>query len=198
MKILLATSNRGKLREIQHFFRDTGLEFISLRDAGVPPAEETGTTFAENAALKATAAAQASGLWAIGEDSGLVVPALGGRPGIYSARYAGPDASDADNNAKLLEDMADLSSEERRASFFCVMVLSSPQGQTYTVEGRCDGEILLTPRGEGGFGYDPLFYVPQLKRTFAEMSTDEKERWSHRGDALRKLHQLLDRIKFLS
>lgn len=192
MKLLLATSNRGKLREIQERVASIGLEVISLADAGIEPAQETGSTFEENASLKALSAAKASGLWSLAEDSGLEVDALGGRPGVYSARFAGAGASDEENNQKLLEAMAGVPVERRSARFRAVMVLASPEGKTWKVEGVCEGRIALTPKGEGGFGYDPLFLYGG--RTFAEMSLAEKDAVSHRGKALTAMIDLLRRL----
>lgn len=192
MKLLLATTNRGKVREIRERIAALGLEVLSLADVGIGPVEETGSTFEENAALKAVSAARASGLWAVAEDSGLEVHALGGRPGVYSARFAGPDASDEENNQKLLAAMAGIPVEGRGARFRAVMVLASPQGETWSAEGVCEGRIAFAPRGEGGFGYDPLFVYGD--RTFAEMSLAEKEAVSHRGRALRAMIALIESL----
>lgn len=192
MKLLLATTNRGKVREMRERIAALGLEVLSLADVGIGPVEETGSTFEENAALKAVSAARASGLWAVAEDSGLEVHALGGRPGVYSARFAGPDASDEENNQKLLAAMAGIPVEGRGARFRAVMVLASPQGETWSAEGVCEGRIAFAPRGEGGFGYDPLFVYGD--RTFAEMSLAEKEAVSHRGRALRAMIALIESL----
>lgn len=191
MKLLLATTNQGKRREIEGRVASLGLEVITLADAGIEPAEETGSTFEENAALKALHAARRSGLWTLAEDSGLEVDALGGRPGVYSARFAGAGATDEENNRKLLELLAEVPADRRGARFRAVMVLASPGGQTWTAEGVCEGAIAFAPRGEGGFGYDPLFLYGE--RTFAEMSPAEKEAVSHRGKALRAMLAVMRR-----
>lgn len=195
MKLLLATTNPGKRREIEQHLAPLGVEVITLDEAGIEPAEETGSTFEENAWLKAWSAARRSGLWTLAEDSGLEVDALGGRPGVYSARFAGPGASDEENNRKLLEALEGVPEHQRRARFRAVMVLASPQGERWAAEGVCEGSIALAPRGTGGFGYDPLFVFEG--RTFAEMSPSEKDAVSHRGKALRamvaRLRVLLER-----
>lgn len=195
MKLLLATTNPGKRREIEQHLAPLGVEVITLDEAGIEPAEETGSTFEENAWLKAWLAARRSGLWTLAEDSGLEVDALGGRPGVYSARFAGPGASDEENNRKLLEALEGVPEHQRRARFRAVMVLASPQGERWAAEGVCEGSIALAPRGTGGFGYDPLFVFEG--RTFAEMSPSEKDAVSHRGKALRamvaRLRVLLER-----
>lgn len=185
MKLLLATTNPGKRREIEKHLAPLGVEVITLAEAGIEPAEEAGETFEENAWLKASSAARQSGLWALAEDSGLEVDALGGRPGVYSARFAGPQASDAENNRKLLEALEGVPEHLRGARFRAVMVLASPAGERWVAEGVCEGSIALSPRGEGGFGYDPLFLFEG--RTFAEMSPAQKDAVSHRGKALRAI-----------
>jgi XTP/dITP diphosphohydrolase len=148
--------------------------------------KEEGATFLDNALLKAAYVAKATGLPALADDSGLVVPALGGEPGVYSARYGGK-ATDRERNVYLLERMRGLKGEARRAYFVAVLVLAYPDGHAESYEGRVEGVILEAPRGEGGFGYDPLFYVPEAGKTFAEMTLEEKARYSHRGRALEAL-----------
>ncbi|MBO8141774.1 MAG: RdgB/HAM1 family non-canonical purine NTP pyrophosphatase [Firmicutes bacterium] len=153
---------------------------------GAPEVEETGSTFAENARLKAEAAARHTGLWAVADDSGLVVDALGGRPGVLSARFAGPGATDEANNRLLLELLASVPPERRTARFVCAIAIAAPGGRTWVDEGVCEGLVAMAPRGDGGFGYDPLFVVAGLGKTFAELSTGEKNRISHRAKALAK------------
>ena len=168
------------------------LEIISLGDvSGVAPVEETGVTFEENAVLKAEAYALATGEMALADDSGLEVAYLGGRPGVYSARFAGEGATDEENNALLLKLLEGVPPEERNARFVCVIALALPDGKTYTVEGSCPGRITEAPRGEKGFGYDPFFFCPEENKTFAEMDLETKGRISHRGKALQKAKELL-------
>lgn len=184
MRLVIATRNRHKLEEIQAILDQPTLHLLSSFDfPDVPDVEETGTTFEENAALKARALAAATGLWAMGDDSGLEVDALGGAPGVYSARYAGLPAVDyAANNRKLLAALA--GHNNRRARFRTVLALAAPDGRLFTVEGTCPGTIADAPRGEGGFGYDPLFIPDGASVAFAEMPAAEKNRISHRGRAL--------------
>lgn len=188
MELLIATRNRGKLKEIERLLAGCDIVVKGL-DAydGFPEVVEDGDTFEVNARKKAEITARLTGCMALADDSGLTVRALGGKPGIFSARYAGEEATDADNNRKLLKDMADVPVGQRQAAFHCVMALCSPSGDCRLFEGRLDGEILLQPRGEGGFGYDPLFMVPRYGRTLAELPLDVKNRISHRGLALKKL-----------
>lgn len=191
--IVLATRNQGKVRELQEMLKDFPVEIRSLSDFGpLPEVVEDGATFDDNAYKKASFTAKALGLPAISDDSGLVVAALEGAPGVHSARYAGPQASDADNIAKLLREMARVT--DRRAAFECVISLAVPSGPALTYEGRCEGEITAEPRGEGGFGYDPVFYYPPLGRTFAEIELVEKNRISHRGRAISQLAAEFDQV----
>ena len=191
-RTVLASGNPGKLEELQLALQDAGLHLVSQDDLGISPAEEDGQTFIENALKKARHAAAESGLSAIADDSGLVVPSLGGAPGIYSARYSG--AGDAGNNAKLLNAMAAMSGDERKAWFFCVVVyLNSASDPTPLIaEGRWQGWIAEAPKGEGGFGYDPLFQVDVQGTTAAQLVPHEKQRLSHRGQAVARLRQLLN------
>lgn len=191
-RTVLASGNPGKLEELQLALQVTGLHLVSQDVLGISPAEEDGQTFIENALKKARHAAAESGLGAIADDSGLVVPSLGGAPGIYSARYSG--AGDAGNNAKLLKAMAAMSGDERKAWFFCVVVyLKSASDPTPLIaEGRWQGWIGEAPRGEGGFGYDPLFQVDVQGTTAAQLVLHEKQRLSHRGQAVARLRQLLN------
>lgn len=186
-KVVLATGNPGKVRELADLLADFGLDVVAQTALGVEPAEETGLTFIENAILKARHAAQITGLPAIADDSGLAVDALGGAPGIYSARYAGPQASDQQNLDKLLVALQDVPPGRRAAQFHCVLVyMRHAQDPTPLVFHGCwAGEIALAPAGAGGFGYDPIFYVPELGCTAAELTRDEKGAVSHRGKALK-------------
>lgn len=204
MKILIASKNKGKIAELQRLLSAhiTGesIELVSLDDVGfVGDIEENGSTFAENAMIKANAAASFSGLISVADDSGLEVNTLGGEPGIYSARYAGEEHDDSSNNEKLLSRLAD--KNDRSAAFVCCMACVFPKdfaeyGKDFTVFGKCEGEIIREYRGEGGFGYDPLFLVSAFGKTFAEMSADEKNAVSHRGKAVEILgRELCARIK---
>lgn len=190
-KILLASNNSGKIREFRTLFSPLGIDIITLKEAGiVSDPEETGTTFIENALIKAKTAAKLSGLPTLADDSGLVVPALKGAPGIYSARYSGtPDS--AANNRYLLEQMSPLKGEERNAYFKAVLVLlrDADDPVPLIAEGEVFGTILEAPQGEEGFGYDPLFYYPEKKCSFAELDLAYKNQISHRGKALQILLQ---------
>ena len=190
-RVVLASGNPGKIREITRLLTPLGLEVVPQDALGVPPAEEPYPTFVENALAKARHAATATGLPALADDSGICVAALGGAPGVRSARYAGTVASDADNNARLMEQMSAVS--DRRAHYYCVIVLvrSADDPQPIIAEGEWHGEILQAPRGTGGFGYDPLFLDRQAGLTGAEMATSRKNRISHRGKAMRKLMRAL-------
>lgn len=193
-KVVLATGNAGKVRELASLLRDFGLDIVAQTDLDVESAEETGLTFIENAILKARHAAAITGLPAIADDSGLAVDALGGAPGIYSARYAGVDASDRQNLEKLLVALNDVPDGQRQAQFHCVLVyLRHADDPTPLVfHGVWPGEITRAPAGEGGFGYDPIFYVPSEGKTAAELTREEKSAISHRGQALK---QLLEAIR---
>ena len=188
-KVVLATANPGKVRELADLLADFGLDIVAQTELGVDSADETGLTFVENALLKARHAAQITGLPAIADDSGLAVDALGGAPGIYSARYAGLDASDSANLNKLLQTLKDVPDAQRSASFHCVLVyLRHAEDPTPLIcHGRWDGVLTHEARGAGGFGYDPMFFVPSAGKTAAEMTREEKHQLSHRGQALRLL-----------
>lgn len=193
LTLMLATGNPGKVAELRAilagYFDLDGVTLLTPRDwpTPLPEVAETGTTFAENARLKADALAAATGLMSLADDSGLCVDALGGAPGLLSARWAGPDASDADRNAKLLVALADTPPERRTARFVCAAALAVPGGSAIIGEGVCEGLILAAPRGANGFGYDPLFLLPALGRTMAELTTEEKNRLSHRALAVSRL-----------
>lgn len=198
MKVVLATGNTGKVRELAGMLAPLRIEVVPQTEYGFEPVEETGLSFIENALLKARHACLHTGLPAIADDSGLEVDALNGAPGIYSARYAGPDASDADNNRELLAALDGLSADRRRARFQCLMVyMRHPEDPTPLIsQGTWTGRILEAPRGEGGFGYDPLFLIPERNQTSAELPPEVKNELSHRGQALRgllaQLRQRLD------
>lgn len=192
-KVVIASGNKGKLREIGTILSDLDCEIIAQSKLGIASVAETGATFADNAMIKARHAAAESGLPAIADDSGLVVDALDGRPGINSARYAGTGASDDDNIDKLLAELRDVPREERGAHFHCAAVWVSPDDSVgpLVAEGRWRGRILAERRGRGGFGYDPVFFDPNLGRSAAEMSDEEKNRQSHRAKAFQQLGEQL-------
>jgi len=191
--LVLATRNAGKSREIKRFLEGFPVEILDLNDFGpIPEVVEDGATFEENAYKKAHFTARMLGFPALADDSGLEVEALNGAPGVHSARYAGPDASDEDNNKKLLETLK--SHRNRKARFCCVLSLAVPSGPALTYEAHCEGSVLEHPRGENGFGYDPLFYYEPLGKTFGEMTLEEKSRVSHRGKALNELKQEFDKV----
>jgi len=191
-ELLVATGNRGKLRELEHLLAGVVERLLSLADfPDLPPVIEDGATFAENAIKKARHAARQTGRVALADDSGLVVAALDGRPGVHSARFAGPDADDARNNARLLQELTEVSADRRQAAFHCVIALCQPDGECRTFTGELPGLILSAPRGEEGFGYDPLFLVPEYGKTLAELPLAVKNRISHRGRALAQLKAYL-------
>jgi XTP/dITP diphosphohydrolase len=187
-KLILATSNPGKIKELQEML-DGHYSVISQTDMAIEEVPENGLSFVENALIKARNASQKSGLAAIADDSGIVVNALNGEPGIYSARYAGKGATDSENVTKLLSEMDNVSAEDRKASFWCAIVLvRDPDDPTpLIIQSSWEGEIALEVRGINGFGYDPVFYLSELRRTSAERSPKEKNLISHRGQALREL-----------
>jgi XTP/dITP diphosphohydrolase len=191
--LVIATKNRGKSAEIQGALKDFPVMVKDLNDFG-PVAEpiEDGATFEENAYKKASFTARVLGLPALADDSGLEVQALAGAPGIHSARYAGPGATDSDNNAKLLKALS--GKANRKARFCCVLSLAVPSGAALTYEAFCEGLILDSARGDNGFGYDPLFFYPPMGKTFAEMSTEQKLSVSHRGLALRELKNEFEKV----
>lgn len=194
--IVLASRNVKKTQEVAEILLPAGFAVIPVTQfPDVPEVVEDGRTFAENAAKKAREVALAIGQWVIGEDSGLKVDALGGAPGIYSARYSGEDATDEKNNAKLMVDMSAVPDDERGAGYVCSVALSNPAGEIrIAVEGTCRGRILRQPGGSGGFGYDPYFLIPEYHRTFGELSSLVKHRLSHRARAFAKFIPLLQRI----
>lgn len=194
MKAVLASQNRHKLAEIQAILSQYDFELVLQSDLGVEiDVNETGTTFEENSELKARAVLEATGLPAIADDSGLCVDVLGGAPGVYSARYGAPDCvTDRDRLNFLLKNLRGVRSEERTARFVCVITLLFPDGRKLVARGTCEGMITFEPRGEDGFGYDPVFYIPSQGCTFAQMGAERKNQISHRANALKQLEHLLE------
>jgi XTP/dITP diphosphohydrolase len=193
--LVVATRNTGKLREIQALLAGLPVEVLPLPPDASEVAE-TAATFAGNAEIKARAAFEQSKIdaWVLADDSGLEVDALTGAPGVHSARYAGPNATDADNVTKLLAALRGVPDEARTARFRCVLALLAPDGRLWSVDGTCEGRIAHAPRGEHGFGYDPVFLLPELGRTMAELPPEQKNRISHRARALAKARDLLQRL----
>lgn len=193
MMVVLASRNKNKIAEIRELLKDFPVALKSLNDFGpIPDVIEDGETFDDNAYKKAAFTAKALGIPAISDDSGLMVEALDGDPGVFSARYAGEKASDQDNLQKLLDKMK--GKENRKAAFQCVISIAVPSGPALTYEGRCEGEITEEPHGESGFGYDPVFYYPEFGKTFAESDSAEKNRVSHRGRALAEMAREFDKV----
>ena len=191
--MVLATRNRGKILEFKELLSGFEIEVKSLNDFGpLPPIEEDGKTFEDNAYKKAYFTSKMLGFPALADDSGLIVEALDGAPGVHSARYAGEGASDEENNRKLLEAMK--GAENRKAIFVCSIIIAVPRGPALTYEGICEGEIVHDMKGGNGFGYDPLFYYPPLKKTFAQLSLEEKNRVSHRGKAMAEFRDEFDKV----
>lgn len=192
MKIVVATHNKGKLREFKAALATVGIEAVSIGEVvSVPEPEETGTTFLENARIKAQYYMNACQLPCLADDSGLAVDVLDGAPGVYSARYAGPQHDDEANNRKLVEAVKDVPFEERTARYVCELVLAYPDGKELTATGYCEGLIQTEAVGDGGFGYDPYFYLPQFEKTMAQLSMEDKNAISHRGLALKILLEKL-------
>jgi XTP/dITP diphosphohydrolase len=193
--LLIATRNSGKLREYERLLAGLPLSLTYLDKEGIThEVEETGESFSENAIRKAQEYARISGLLTLADDSGLEVDALGGEPGVHSARYAGPGADDADRYRLLLERMQGVPWEGRGARFRCAIAIAEPGGKTYTAEGTCEGIIALAPQGDYGFGYDPVFYLPQDDRTMAQLPPEMKNRISHRARAAQEIRSTLERI----
>ncbi|MEI2664617.1 XTP/dITP diphosphatase [Rossellomorea sp. LJF3] len=191
-RVIIATKNRGKAKEFQHMFAPYGYEVQTLLDLPhIEDVEETGVTFEENAILKAETVASELGELVIADDSGLAIDALEGRPGVYSARYAGEEKSDEANMEKVLEELESVEESDRTARFYCVLAIAGPDMETKTVTGTCEGMILREKRGTNGFGYDPIFFVPSLGKAMAELTQDEKSQISHRGNALEKLRNMI-------
>ncbi len=191
--LIIATRNKGKTKEIRERLKGFPVEIKNLDDFGpIPEIEEDGETFDDNAYKKAAFAARVLGHPAMADDSGLVVEALDGRPGVRSARYGGENATDEENYTKLLKEMTGKSN--RKAAFECVISIAVPTGAALTYEGRCEGLITTEPEGEGGFGYDPVFFCPEFNKTFAQLSMEEKNQVSHRGKALKEIALEFDKI----
>ena len=196
MRLLVGTRNPGKVKEITKILEDSGWSFTSLQEFDdVGPAAEDGVTYSENAIAKAIFYAAATGLLALADDSGLEVAALGGAPGVYSARYAGENASDADRHALLLAELAKVETKDRRARFVAAVAIATPDGEVLNLsEGICEGTITFEPRGNSGFGYDPLFVPDGYDQTFAELPDEVKNRISHRARALMQTRDSLDHL----
>lgn len=192
-EVVIATNNKHKLEEIGDMLKDYAFDILSMHDVGLDGLEiiEDGSTFEENAIIKARTVMKRTGKIALADDSGLEVEALGNRPGIYSARFAGEGASDEANNKKLLELLNGVPSEKRKARFVCAIAVVFPAGDIITVRGACEGIIGFEAKGNTGFGYDPLFIVPQMNKTFAELGSEVKNTISHRAGALKKLREAL-------
>ena len=196
-QVVLGTRNRKKRDELADLLRDLPLKVIDLTSfPDAPEIDETGSTFEENARLKAVGLAKSLTEWVLAEDSGLVVPALNGRPGVYSARYAGKHGDDEANNDRLLAELAPLPDDRRAAFYVCVAALANPAGEVVAIsEGRCNGTIIKQRRGSGGFGYDPLFLIPEYHQTFGQLSLRVKQALSHRGKAIVNMRPWLRKIK---
>ncbi len=192
-ELLIATGNKGKIVELQSLLASLPLRLRSLAEfPDVSEVEETGTTFSDNAMLKASAYAGQTGLWALADDSGLEVDALGGAPGVFSARYGGAGLTDGERLERLLEELSQRAPQERRARFVCVIAVSDPQGQIVNIStGKCEGQIIHAPRGTGGFGYDPVFVPDGFEQTFGELPPEIKQNISHRALALQAARSFL-------
>ncbi|WP_019242831.1 MULTISPECIES: XTP/dITP diphosphatase [Bacillus] len=194
-KLIIATKNKGKAKEFVELFAPLGYEVMTMLDLeDAIEVEETGKTFEENAILKAESLSKQYNTMAISDDSGLMIDALDGRPGVYSARYAGEAKNDEANIEKVLEELKNVPEEKRTARFYCALAVAIPGQETKTVSGTVEGRILTARQGENGFGYDPVFYVPSLEKSMAQLQSEEKNAISHRGNALRKLKETLNQI----
>ena len=194
-KLIFATGNEGKMREIREILGRDGLTILSQKEAGIrTDAEENGTTFEENALIKARAVAEQTDALVLADDSGLEIDYLGGEPGVYSARYLGEDTSYEIKNQKILDRLAGVPEEKRTARFVCVIAAVLPDGRTFTTRGTIEGIIGYESRGEGGFGYDPIFFVPEYHCSTAEITMDQKNEISHRGKALRAMKEILEKL----
>ncbi len=194
-EVVIATRNEGKLREIRHILAPLNLKILFLKDfPGIPEIIEDGASFAENAEKKAREVALQTGRLTIADDSGLVVEALQGRPGVFSSRYGGEKATDEERFQKLLAEMREIPEGKRQAAFVCSIAIATPQGKVELLEGKCRGQIAFAPRGKHGFGYDQIFFLRELGKTMAELAPEVKNRISHRGRALEKLKELLPTI----
>lgn len=194
MKLLVATHNRGKMREFADLIGGLGIEWVTLQDAGISHnVSETGQTLLQNATLKAETYARLAGLLTLADDTGLEIDALGGEPGIYPARYGGPSLSSVERYQLVLQKLAGVALPQRTARFRCVIALAGSEGLIGAVEGVCEGMIALQPAGTHGFGYDPIFYIPERGQTMAELSPEQKQLLSHRGRAMRAMIPLLEK-----
>ncbi|NOY53440.1 MAG: XTP/dITP diphosphatase [Deltaproteobacteria bacterium] len=192
MDVIVASRNPNKVEEIRQILTGSNLRIISMDDIpSLPDVREDGLTFEENARKKALEIAKLTGRLTLADDSGLVVDALNGRPGVYSARYSDPDATPEKNNAKLLEELREVPMKRRTARFVCVIAIARPSGKVDLAEGRCEGLIATELRGSQGFGYDPLFVIPEREMSFAELGTEEKNKISHRSIALQKAAKII-------
>jgi len=193
-RLIVATKNRGKLKEFAELLAHLPYDIVSMADAGIEDnIEENGTTFEENALIKAKSVWKATGDTVIADDSGLEVDYLNGAPGVYSARYAGEGATDDDKNRKLLRALEGVPADKRTARFVCAIAVIFPDGRNFTVRGTCEGYIAAEPAGNNGFGYDPLLYVPEIGMTIAQMESSLKNNISHRGNAIRKMVEMLEK-----
>ncbi|MGQ9694233.1 MAG: XTP/dITP diphosphatase [Thermodesulfobacteriota bacterium] len=191
-EIVIATRNPGKMKEIAALLKSTQVKFLSLLDfPQISEIKEDGTTFAENAQKKAMVISRLTGLLSLADDSGLCIKALQGRPGIFSSRFVGEKATDKERCELLLNQLQGVPLSQRKATFVCAIAMASPQGKIKVVEGKCQGLISLSPRGTYGFGFDPIFFLPKLGKTMAELTPEEKNKISHRAQALRKLKKIL-------
>ncbi|MDX5474005.1 MAG: XTP/dITP diphosphatase [Bacillaceae bacterium] len=194
-ELIIATNNEGKVKEFQNIFSEKGYTVRSLKDfPEIDDVEETGTTFEENALLKAQTVAKALKVVVIADDSGLEVDALNGEPGVYSARYAGTDKNDEANIDKVLEKLQEVPEEKRTARFVCVLAVAMPDGESLTVRGTCEGFIANERKGENGFGYDPIFYIKEIDKTMAQLSKEEKNKISHRARAIELLAKRWEKL----
>lgn len=191
-KLILATGNRGKVREFQELLASMAVEVISMRDAGIyTDINETGSTFEENALIKAREVRRITGGYTIADDSGLVVDSLDGAPGIYSSRFGGEGATDSEKNFKLLAMLKDVEPAKRTARFVCSIAFINKEGREFVVTGKCEGMIAFSPKGENGFGYDPIFFIPEYDKTMAQLEPELKNQISHRGRAMKALKDIL-------
>lgn len=196
MKLVLATRNQGKVRELAKLVAPLGMEVVSMAEyPHVPEVVEDGETFEDNAVKKAKSVASATGLLTLADDSGLEVDYLGGAPGVHSARFSGEEKDDQANNQKLLRLLEGIPREKRSARFRCVVAIATPEGKVFTASGSCEGVIGTAPKGDGGFGYDPLFYVPDFGKTFSELDLETKNKISHRGRAFALASEILAGLK---
>ncbi len=196
-KLLLATNNAGKLAEFKVLLDGCGWNLVTPADLGLTlSGEEVGQTYEENARMKALQAGQASGLWALADDSGLEVEVLGGEPGPQSARFGGEEATYQEKMALLLERLRGVPTGKRKCRFVCVIAIAEPTGEVRLCQGACRGLMAEAPHGEGGFGYDPIFYLPDMARTMAQLSAAEKDMVSHRGQAARLARQMLEELLY--